>query len=95
MSRPDSFPVEVVTRPLEMPIIAEAGQLALEVEGSDGHGGAPVPHTPPERVVAQGTRRIRYVQVHERLDLSFVDPGGGQVRFRISLLPTQSPSLNV
>jgi eukaryotic-like serine/threonine-protein kinase len=89
------FPVEVITRPLAMPVIAEPGQLALEVEASDSGGGAPVAQAPPERVVAQGERRIRYVQVHEKLDLSFLDPRGGPVRFRVTLLPTQAPSLNL
>jgi eukaryotic-like serine/threonine-protein kinase len=89
------FPVEVVARPAQMPVIAEPGQLALEVEALDEIGGSPVAQPASERVVAQGTRRIRYVQVHEKLDLSFLDNEGGQVRFRVSLLPSQSPSLNV
>ncbi|MBX3261645.1 MAG: serine/threonine protein kinase [Labilithrix sp.] len=89
-------PVEVVARPAQMPIIAGPGQLALEVDGSgSAAGGRPVAHAPPERVVAQGERRIRYVQVHEKLDLSFFDPSGGQVRFRVTMLPGQSTSLNV
>ncbi len=89
------FPVEVVSRPAEMPVIAPPGQLALEVEGSSGVGGpAGAPH---ERVVAsgEGERRIRYVQVHEKLDLSFLDPEGGQVRFRVTMLPSQHASLNI
>lgn len=86
------FPVEVVQRPAQMPAIAAPGQLALEVEAE---GAREAPQAPPERVVAQGERRIRYVQVHEKLDLSFLDPGGGQVRFRVSLLPSQNLSLNI
>lgn len=52
---------------------------------------------PPERVVASpdGERRIRYVQVHEKLELSFVDPQGAPVRFRVTLLPSQHMSLNI
>jgi eukaryotic-like serine/threonine-protein kinase len=89
-------PVEVVARPAQMPIIAAPGQLALEIESaSGGRDGAPVPLAPPERVVAQGERRIRYVQVHEKLDLSFLDQEGGQVRFRVTILPTQNTSLNI
>ncbi len=89
------FPaVEVVSRPMQMPVIAGPGQLALEVEASASQGGAPVV-PPPERVVAQGERRIRYVQVHEKLDLSFLDKEGGQVRFRVTMLPGQNVSLNV
>jgi len=87
------FPVEVVARPAQMPVIAGPGQLALEVEGSGSLAGHPAP--PPERIVAQGERRIRYVQVHEKLDLSFLDPTGAQVRFRVTMLPGQSVSLNV
>jgi eukaryotic-like serine/threonine-protein kinase len=111
------FPVEVVARPAQMPVIEpEApksprraalvedaiapgqfapGQFALEVEGSGSVAGRPVAHQPPERIVAQGERRIRYVQVHEKLDLSFVDASGGQVRFRVTMLPGQGVSLNV
>ena len=89
-------PVEGVARPAQMPIIAGPNQLALEVDGSGGvAGGRPATHSPPERVVAQGERRLRYVQVHEKLDLAFIDPSGGQVRFRVTMLPGQSTSLNV
>ncbi len=89
------FPVEVVSRPVQMPAIAAPGQLALEIAASDSMGGQRVVQPLPERVVAQGERRIRYVQVHEKLDLSFLDPDGGQVRFRITMLPGQTISLNV
>ena len=92
------FPVEVVARPAQMPVIAGAGQLALEVEGSGSVArsfGQRAAHAPAERIVAQGERRIRYVQVHEKLDLSFLDPSGGQVRFRVTMLPGGSTSLNV
>ncbi|MBX3204134.1 MAG: serine/threonine protein kinase [Labilithrix sp.] len=90
------YPVEVVARPAEMPVIAAPGQLALEIEASGSAGGArPVVQPPPERVVAQGERRLRYVQVHEKLDLSFLDPTGGQVRFRVTMLPGQNTSVNV
>ncbi len=90
------FPVEVVARPAQMPVIAGPGQLALEVEGSGSvAGGQPVVQPPAERIVAQGERRIRYVQVHEKLDLSFLDPSGGQVRFRVTMLPGHGTSLNV
>lgn len=85
------FPVEVVARPEQMPVIAAPGQLALEIEAV----GEAAPQPAPERVVAQGERRIRYVQVHEKLDLSFLDRDGGQVRFRVTLLPTQNASVNV
>lgn len=87
------FPVEVVSRLAEMPGIAgpSLGQLALEVEGSNGVGGGAA----AERVVSEGERRIRYVQVHEKLDLSFLDPGGGPVRFRVTMLPSQHASLNI
>jgi serine/threonine-protein kinase len=88
-------PVEVVQRPAEMPVIAGPNQLTLDVEGSEGVRGQPLAQPMPERVVAQGERRIRYVQVHEKLDLSFLDASGGQVRFRVTLLPTQTPSVNV
>ena len=41
----------------------------------------------PEHIAQYGERRVRYVQVHERLDLSFVDVEGGQVRVRVTILP--------
>ena len=90
------FPVEVVPRPAQMPVIAGPGQLALEVEGSGSiASGQPVAQPAAERIVAQGERRLRYVQVHEKLDLSFLDPSGGQVRFRVTMLPGQGTTLNV
>jgi eukaryotic-like serine/threonine-protein kinase len=68
-------------------------RVALEVEGSGGVGGKPALQPPVERVVTQGERQLRYVQVHEKLDLSFVDTEGGQVRVRVTMLPGQN--LNV
>jgi eukaryotic-like serine/threonine-protein kinase len=67
--------------------------LALEVEGSGSHGAAAQPA--PERVMEYGERRVRYVQVHERLDVSFMDAGGGQVRVRVTMLPGSTQKLNV
>ena len=49
----------------------------------------------PERVQQHGERRVRYVQVHERLDLSFLDAEGGQVRCRVTMLPGQPLRLNL
>ena len=96
------FPVEVVSRPAQMPVIADANgpprrgpEIALELAAADSVAGQRVAQPPPERVVVQDERRIRYVQVHEKLDLSFLDPAGGQVRFRVSFLPTQNASLNI
>jgi hypothetical protein len=69
------------------------GGLALEVDGSiPGANQGPV-----ERVVVEGPRRIRYVQVHEKLDLAFVDNEGGQVRVRVTMLPgpAGSGTLNI
>jgi len=67
-------------------------QLALP-SGEDGDSARA--SSAPERVVSEGQRLIRYVQVHERLDLSFVDAEGGLVRFRVTMLPTPSPSVNM
>jgi serine/threonine-protein kinase len=60
--------------------------LALEVEAS-GSMGAAVVQPAPERVTQYGERRVRFVQVHEKLDLSFVDLQGGHVRVRVTMLP--------
>jgi serine/threonine protein kinase len=48
----------------------------------------------PEKVSSHGARNVRYITVHEKLDLSFLDANGGEVRFRVSILPTQD-SLNL
>lgn len=40
-------------------------------------------------------RRLRYTQVHEKLDLSVSDGNGEQVRFRVTMLPGANVSLNV
>ena len=60
--------------------------VALEVEGADSSGVRAQP--PAERVGQAGERRVRYVDVHERLDLSFMDAEGGQVRLRVTMLPS-------
>jgi len=70
------------------------GSLALEVEGS-GSTGAPRSAAPKERHVQHGERRVRFVEVHERLDLSFLDDEGGLVRVRVTMLPGGSPKLNI
>lgn len=77
---------------LERPMPPSLNPVALEVDSS-GTGGRRAA-TPPERIVMQGERRLRYVQVHERLDLSFGDPQGGQVRLRVTMLPG-GQSLNI
>jgi serine/threonine-protein kinase len=58
--------------------------VSLEVEGHElGPSIAPA----PELVQQYGERRVRYVQVEEKLDLSFLDQQGGQVRVRVTMLP--------
>jgi serine/threonine-protein kinase len=52
------------------------------------------PHDAQEHSAAFGTRVVRYVAVDEKLDLSFLDAHGGEVRFRVSFLPTRD-SLNI
>ncbi len=64
--------------------------LALALE-ADGAGSGP----PPERVAQYGERIVRYVHVHERLDLSFMDADGGLVRVRVTMLPGSNSKLNV
>jgi serine/threonine-protein kinase len=70
-------------------VSAPSTPMALQIEAVDGA------RPPPERTVPHGERRLRYVQVHERVDLSFLDGGGSQVRFRVAMLPAQQTSLNV
>ncbi len=68
--------------------------LALEVEGT-GPTGAKAVHPAAERVTQSGERQVRIAQVHEKLDLSFVDEQGGLVRLRVTMLPGTPPKLNV
>ncbi len=61
------------------------GSLSLEVPGS------PVPR---ELVSTHAARRVRFVEVRETLDLSFLDALGGLVRLRVTMLPSGG-SINV
>ncbi|MEA2746697.1 MAG: eukaryotic-like serine/threonine-protein kinase [Myxococcales bacterium] len=70
----------------QLPTPPQPVGLALEVEAS-GSEGAPLVQPAPERVTHYGERRVRFVQVHEKLDLSFVDREGGHVRVRVTMLP--------
>jgi len=88
------FPVEPSAQPASPPMAPPHSAprpiaLSLEVEGSGSHG-APAVQPAPEHIAQYGERRVRYVQVHERLDLSFVDVEGGQVRVRVTILPGAS-----
>ena len=71
---------------------ARPSSIALEVEGNDSGGGR---FSPPEHVAQYGERRVRFVQVHERLDLSFLDQQGGQVRVRVTMLPMTPMKLSI
>ena len=86
---PAPAPPAYAPPPGPSPSPAQSIALALEADSASGHG--PV----PERVTQCGERIVRYVQVHERLDLSFVDADGGQVRVRVTMLPASSLKLNV
>jgi serine/threonine protein kinase len=93
-----SFPIEPaapppLAPPAPAPIQPQPVALALEVEGSGDQGAAARPA--PERVTQYGERRVRYAQVHERLDLSFMDAEGGLVRVRVTMLPGSTQKLNV
>lgn len=66
-----------------------------EAEGSGSQGGLRVADAVAERVVPYGHRRVRFIQVHERLDLSFVDRSGAPVRMRVTMLPGGAPKLNL
>lgn len=72
---------------------ASAARVALEVDASDAATGRDAPR--PERVASHGARRIRYVRVHERLDLSLLGSTGEKVRFRVTMLPGHAMSLHV
>jgi serine/threonine-protein kinase len=54
---------------------------------------------PPERWTAvscrQGTRRVRIVETHERIDLGVPTSAGVEVRFRVTLLPGQRDEFRV
>jgi eukaryotic-like serine/threonine-protein kinase len=72
--------------PQQAPSKPRGVALTLEVEGS-GSTGTPRSRVAPERTAQHGGRRVHFVQVHERLDLSFVDAQGATVRVRVTLLP--------
>jgi serine/threonine-protein kinase len=92
------FPVQPPQRPAPLPpppaMPGAPGGLSLEADGAGGMGPSAAS---AERVVTHGERRIRYVHVHEKLDLSFVDNEGGQVRVRVTMLPgpAGSTTLNI
>jgi len=82
--------------PLPLPPLAPAQStlalaLALDVEVPGIGPGAGV-RPADERVAQYGRRRVRFAAVHERLDLSFVDAKGGQVRLRVTMLPASPPA---
>jgi serine/threonine protein kinase len=97
------FPVEVVARPSHLPEIAPpSGQSFVLASRPRVVPDAPqsTPSRPdPSDAIPPSSRRtekpVRYVQVHEKLDLSFADVRGEEVRFRVTMLPGQSVSLNV
>lgn len=86
--------------PAKAPPPARAAQAArhapspatIEVERSDSGGDG---LAPSERVVAHGASRVRYVRVHERLDLSLPDARGERIRFRLTMLPGPTTKVNV
>ncbi len=51
-------------------------------------------HQVQEQIAPLGARNVRYITVHEKLDLSFLDAHGGEVRFRVTILPAVD-SINV
>lgn len=77
-SSPRELPREPQVAPEhEVPRAPVLPQISL-----DG-GGQPI----QERVSQYGARPLRFVQVHERLDLAFRDAHAGDVRFRVTMLP--------
>jgi serine/threonine-protein kinase len=55
---------------------------------------------PPEQWLDVGGRKVRLVETHEKLDLSFSSDGsqpggGGEVRFRVTLLPARGSEFSV
>ncbi|AKV01960.1 protein kinase [Labilithrix luteola] len=75
---------------------SESHEAAMaDGDGSGSQGGLRVADAVAERVVPYGHRRVRFIQVHERLDLSFVDQTGAPVRMRVTMLPGGSPKLNL
>jgi serine/threonine-protein kinase len=50
---------------------------------------------PPEQWLDVGGRRVRLVETHEKLDLSYSPESGGEVRFRVTLLPARGSQFSV
>lgn len=82
--------------PLPLPAEERSGpRLALAPDARESLSPPPYeapPHVPPSTPTPLA---LRYVDVHEKLDLAFADDEGGQVRLRVTVLPGPSPALNV
>jgi serine/threonine-protein kinase len=70
-----------------------AESVTLEIES--------VPNVPgitsapaPERFAQFGERRVRFVKIDEKLDFTMADDHGGELRFRVTMLPARN-SINV
>jgi serine/threonine protein kinase len=90
---PDSAPASPRELPREdagAPNAPELPRPAATPSISLDGGGQPI----HERVTQYGARPLRFVQVHERLDLAFRDAHAGDVRFRVTMLPG-GQSLNI
>ena len=87
-------------RTMEMPAVS-APPRQPEDGGSSGSSSlptniqhAPIPPPPLSQSAPQVDRRLRYTQVHEKLDLSVATVDGDPVRFRVTMLPGANVTLN-
>jgi serine/threonine-protein kinase len=84
-------PRQSITLELEALESSGSGSGAAERKAEEASGPRPSTTTTAARSAVQEApfagRAVRYANVHESLDLTFVDHQGGEVRFRVSLLP--------
>ncbi len=75
--------------PVEAPRAEYRSAITLDgIEAGEGSGARSTESfTPAERILDVGGRRVRVVEVHEKIDVAEPTPVGFGARFRITLLP--------
>jgi eukaryotic-like serine/threonine-protein kinase len=73
---------------------ARQGSISVEV-AFKGSPGDPQSIEPPEQWLEVDGRKVRLVETHEKLDLSYASEPGHDVRFRVTLLPARGSQFTV
>jgi serine/threonine-protein kinase len=92
----DSIPTNIKPpRPAEPPPQPQSGSSGSQQVRSSQPQMPAAERSGPQVAHAAPPKQVRYTQVHEKLDLSVQDANGEHVRFRVTMLPGASMSLNV